>query len=222
MKSFNKDWEKIHQDNVWGQYPSEDVIRFIARNFYSFNDRSKIKILDYGCGAGANTWYLSREGFDVYAFDGSISAVEKTKQKLNKDNLKAELIVADALEINYKNNFFDCIIDSAVIYANTVESIKRMYLNIFNILKSNGKLLTTGLFTTNTSGYGTGFFLEENTFKDVENGILKNRGTAHFFKKDEIYNILNMIGFVNIKIGTIKRIEDEVITEYFIVSAEKK
>lgn len=150
MKSFDETWEKIHKENMWGQYPSKEV----ARNFYSFNDRSKIKILDYGCGSGANTWYLSREGFDVYAF---------------------------ALEINYKNNFFDCVIDSAVIYANTVESIKRIYLNIFNILKSNGKLLTTGLFTTNTSGYGTGVFLEENTFKNVESGSVKNIGTVHFF-----------------------------------------
>lgn len=70
MKSFSEEWEKIHSTQEWGRYPSETVIRFIARNYYK-TEREKIKILDFGCGAGAHTWYLAREGFDVYAFDGS-------------------------------------------------------------------------------------------------------------------------------------------------------
>lgn len=67
MKSFSEEWEKIHSTQEWGRYPSETVIRFIARNYYK-TEREKIKILDFGCGAGAHTWYLAREGFDVYAF----------------------------------------------------------------------------------------------------------------------------------------------------------
>lgn len=66
MKSFSEEWEKIHSTQEWGRYPSETVIRFIARNYYK-TEREKIKILDFGCGAGAHTWYLAREGFDVYA-----------------------------------------------------------------------------------------------------------------------------------------------------------
>ncbi len=52
-------WEKIHSQKVWG-YPSEHVIRFVARNYYKRN-RSEVKILDFGCGTGANTWSLARE-----------------------------------------------------------------------------------------------------------------------------------------------------------------
>ena len=85
MKSFDNEWEKIHASQEWGKYPSENVIRFIARNYYS-KDRLKTRILDFGCGAGSNTWYLAKEGFDVYAFDGSVSAVEKTKKRLKEEN----------------------------------------------------------------------------------------------------------------------------------------
>ena len=84
MKSFSKEWEEIHRNQEWGKYPSEQLVRFIARNFYN-KDRKNIKILDFGCGAGANTWFLAREGFDVYAFDGSESAVNRAKEYLNKD-----------------------------------------------------------------------------------------------------------------------------------------
>lgn len=30
MKSFNEEWEQIHQSMEWGKYPSENVIRFVA------------------------------------------------------------------------------------------------------------------------------------------------------------------------------------------------
>lgn len=45
MKSFENEWEKIHASQEWGKYPSENVIRFIARNYYS-KDRLKTRILD--------------------------------------------------------------------------------------------------------------------------------------------------------------------------------
>lgn len=45
MKSFDNEWEKIHASQEWGKYPSENVIRFIARNYYS-KDRLKTRILD--------------------------------------------------------------------------------------------------------------------------------------------------------------------------------
>ena len=75
-KTFDEIWEDIHKNKEWGRYPSEEVIRFVARNYYN-QDRDKVKILDFGCGAGANTWFLAREGFDTYAFDGSKTAVKR-------------------------------------------------------------------------------------------------------------------------------------------------
>lgn len=49
MKSFCEVWEEIHAKNEWGKYPSESVVRFVARNYYK-KDREKIRILDFGCG----------------------------------------------------------------------------------------------------------------------------------------------------------------------------
>ena len=45
-------WEKIHSTREWGQYPSEHIIRFVARNYYA-KDRPSIKICDFGMGGGA-------------------------------------------------------------------------------------------------------------------------------------------------------------------------
>ncbi len=159
MKSFDNVWEEIHATQEWGKYPSEPVIRFMARNYYK-KDRKSIKVLDFGCGGGNHTWYLAKEGFSVYAFDGSISAIDKVKQLLEKERLSACLKVMDALELDYEDNFFDCIIDNATIYANKYRNIKLMYSKIFKILKEGGRLLTVN-FSTNTTGYGTGKELEK-------------------------------------------------------------
>lgn len=219
-KSFDNTWEEIHKSQEWGKYPSEDIIRFVARNYYN-KERKNIKILDFGCGAGASTWYLAREGFDTYAFDGSASAVTKAKAYLAKENLEAHFEVADALDISYENNFFDCIIDSAVVYANTIKNITDMYKKIYDLLVPAGKLFATGLFTPNTAGYGTGILLEKNTFKDLTEGALAGRGTVHFFEKEEILELLDSIGFHNINIDVTKRTDRGKIVEYWIVSADK-
>lgn len=55
-------WEQIHQSKEWGQYPSEHVISFIARNFYSA-EREKIKILDFGCGGGCSHMVFGKGKF---------------------------------------------------------------------------------------------------------------------------------------------------------------
>lgn len=29
-------WENIHANQEWGKYPSEQVVRFVARNYYNY------------------------------------------------------------------------------------------------------------------------------------------------------------------------------------------
>lgn len=192
-KSIDEIWEKIHSNRAWGVYPSEHVIRFVARNYYS-KCRSDIKILDFGCGQGAHTWYLAREGFDTYAFDGSESAVKKTKTKLDKEGLNAKLSVFDALSIDYPFEYFDAVIDSLCIYSNRISDIRKMYESVFRILKSGGKLLTI-CFGEDVEGYTSGQEIEHGTYEEITQGALAQRGRTHIFTKAELIEILREIGF---------------------------
>lgn len=220
MKSFCEDWEEIHKSQEWGKYPTEQVIRFIARNYYS-KERNKIKILDFGCGGGAHTWYLAREGFEVYAFDGSESAVKEAENYLYKEGFRdVKFEVADALDIGYENDFFDCVIDSVCIYANRIQDIREMYSKIYDILKKGGKLYTSS-FGTKTDGYMTGECLEPDTFKNISVGVLSGRGIASFFHKEELLDILQTIGFTNIVIDTMFYTDNGVAVEMFFVQCEK-
>lgn len=222
MKTFDDIWEDIHNEYTWGKYPSEEIIRFVARNYYN-KDRKSTKILDVGCGTGAVTWYLAREKFNAYGFDGSKTAVENAKKRMKEENLNAVIFVSDAAEVPYEDEYFDAVIDSAVIYANTLSGIKTILRECYRLLKKDGKIFSTGLFQVGMTGYNTGEKIEENTFRELTEGSLAHRGTVHFFTKEEIIDLWTDAGFKNIKIDYLTRTdnggEDEV--SYYITQAQK-
>lgn len=189
-------WEQIHRKKNWGGYPSEHIIRFVARNYYVM-DRHSIRILDFGCGTGSHTWYLAREGFDTYAFDISETAIEKLRQRLYDEGLIAKTDVCDGVNLKYSSDFFDSIIDNVSIQSNRVDDIKRMYKESYRVLKNHGKLITV-VFDKDTTGYGTGIKIEEGTYEGVTGGSLQGLGCRHFFDREELTEVLCNSGFKNV------------------------
>ena len=92
-------WEDIFQNNEWGKYPSLAVVRFVARNFYKVPNRKDIRILELGCGTGANLWYCAREGFSVIGLDGSKTAINRMIDRFEKENL----VVITRLKCEFRN-----------------------------------------------------------------------------------------------------------------------
>ena len=219
MGTIDKAWEEIHSSRDWGQYPSEHVIRFVARNYYN-KKRDEVKILDFGIGGGAHTWYLAREGFDTYGFDGSPSAVRKTEARLARENLKAKLICATGQDVEYERSSFDAVIDSCCIYANVIDDILSMYKKVFSFLKEGGKFLTIA-FGKKTSGYGSGRKIEDDTYTDMTEGNLVNRGTTHFYTKHDFISILENTGFRNVKCDVDLYTDGRSEVELLIASGDK-
>jgi 2-polyprenyl-3-methyl-5-hydroxy-6-metoxy-1,4-benzoquinol methylase len=214
-------WEEIHSRNEWGAYPSEHVIRFFARNYYGrVRNGEQIKVLDFGCGGGAHTWYLAREGFCVYAFDGSEHAVRNTENRLKRENLQASFKVADGTDVQYERDFFDAVLDNVCIYANRLEDIRSMYHKIYGFLKPGGKLLTV-CFGRNTCGFGQGTEIEENTFTDIKKGPLTERGVTHFFDEADIGKVISEAGFRNLQTDRILYTDRGDQVEQFVTQAEK-
>ncbi len=169
---------------------------------------------------GAHTWYLAREGFDVYAFDGSKSAVDKVRKRLEVESLCADLNVLDGTEIDYPDKMFDAVVDNVTICANKMMYIREMYSRIFNCLKDKGKLLTV-VFSTETTGFGTGEELEYHTFRDITEGNLSGRGIEHFFGKEEIVGLLDEIGFKGLNIDEMRYTDNGNVVSQYIIIAEK-
>ncbi|UCD54986.1 MAG: class I SAM-dependent methyltransferase [Candidatus Omnitrophota bacterium] len=181
-------WEKVFQENEWGRYPDEGLIRFIARNFFQRTDRGNINILEVGCGPGPNIWYLSREGFDAYGIDGSTSAIEKAKGRLGEEGLKAYLRIGDIISLPYKDNFFDAVIDIECLYSNSREDTKTILGEIKRVLKKDGlfysRTLTDEMYLGKTQTK-----VGHLEYKNISDGPIAGKGFARLMDKVEISNL---------------------------------
>lgn len=193
-------WEKVFSSQEWGKYPSEDLIRFIARNFYGARDRRAIKILEIGCGPGANIWYLARENFTVYGIDFSKIAIKKAKDRLDAEieDWKGGLIVGDICKLPYENEYFDAIIDIEAVAHNSFDKAKRIYTEAGRVLKTGGYLYLR-TFATGSWGDGIGENKGHNLWVASE-GPLKEKGTVRFTAQEEISYLLSNLNVIDIEL----------------------
>ncbi|WP_291953018.1 class I SAM-dependent methyltransferase [Campylobacter sp.] len=140
-------WEQIFSKKEWGKYPSESIIRFIARNFYNVQDRSKINILELGLGTGANLWFCAKEGFNVSGIEWSKTGVERFKARMKDENLSdkiKQIKIGDYVERldEFEDESFDAWIDSYSLAYNDFEKTKFIIQKAMKKLKSGGKFLS--------------------------------------------------------------------------------
>lgn len=205
--SWDKTWEEIFRSKEWGKYPSEGLVRFIARSYYKVPQRNDIKFLDLGCGTGANAWFLAREGFDVYAIDGSKTAIKIAKERFQNENLKAEFKAGDFIKLDYPNGFFDCVIDIAALQHNKPEYIKIVLDEVYRVLKPGGKLFS--IMNSQKSKIS----------KDVN--LFSNKRFVYFFNGREIKSLF--VKFNDLIIDEVTRTDkiNSNILSHFIVQGAK-
>lgn len=183
-------WEKVFSEQEWGKYPGEDLIRFIARNYYTVPDRSKVKILEVGCGPGANLWYLAREGFSAYGVDGSETAIKRAKERLDIEypGWEGELVVSDIGKLPFVDNYFDAVLDNEAVYCNSFDDSKAIYNEMSRVCKAGGKVHVR-TFATGSWGERSGTNVGRNAWIVTE-GPLSGKGYSRFTELGELEELL--------------------------------
>jgi ubiquinone/menaquinone biosynthesis C-methylase UbiE len=206
MKSIER-WEQIHEQRTWGHYPNEELVRFIGRNLFRLSnaERKSVKILEVGCGQGANVWFLAKEGFTIHGIDVSSSAITKAEKFLAETHgVKAFLEVADLRDLPYESEYFDVVIDNVTIQHVTYSDHKKAYKEIYRILKP-GSLFWNFHIAKESWGHGTGDLIDHETFDNLTEGPLADVGTTCMLSAEDITNLLKDAGFSIISLEKITR-----------------
>lgn len=189
-------WESIFISQNWGRYPAESLIRFIMGTCgwgsIPKNNRKTIRVLEIGCGTGANVWFLAKEGFSVDAIDGSATAINILHRRLKEEGLDPiSSTVGDVSELNFPNETFDAVIDNECIYANNEQWAKKIVSEIQRVLKPGGKFYSRTFSEKQSIGAVEESLARQGQleFASVSIGPLAGKGFVRLSTKQSIFKI---------------------------------
>lgn len=108
--------------------------------FDRFDLPQQCRILELGCGP-AGLWLENLEripmGWNIVLSDLSAGMVQAAKRNLNGSEKAFEFRVFDAQSIPYPDKAFDAVVANHMLYH--VPDLKRCIIEIYRVLKSNGK-----------------------------------------------------------------------------------
>ncbi|MBF0439712.1 MAG: class I SAM-dependent methyltransferase [Magnetococcales bacterium] len=131
-------WSDIRRHPLWrnafvlGRY--QNMVTLLQTRFPK-ND-TPIKILDIGCGDGALSAMLARQGFEVFGIDTSDLAIQLAKKMTSAIGLSIDFRVASTYELPWPAASFDAVLSSDVI--EHVAQPERMLHEIHRVLKPDG------------------------------------------------------------------------------------
>lgn len=201
--SFSIEWDERYKENThMSIWPWSDLVTYVMR--YARPIDKNYKVLEIGCGAGANIPFFQALGVEYYAIEGSQTIVESLHQKYPE--LRQNIVVGDFTDNLIFADQFDLIVDRASLTHNTTTSIKNSLSLIYNSLKFGGKYIGIDWFSTEHSEYLNGdqigdIFLRSNYIK----GQFANLGKIHFSDKVHLQELFSSFRFEILEHKIVKR-----------------
>ena len=79
-KYFDTSWEENYKrGKAFNKYPYGELVS-VFFNSLKYSTTPVENILEVGCGAGNNLWFMGELGFNVYGVDGSETVVKEVKR----------------------------------------------------------------------------------------------------------------------------------------------
>jgi len=196
-------WEKNYQDGRYNKYPYDKVVSFVMNTFARCKDRSKIRILDLGCGGGTHARFVTEEGFSYWGIDGSPESIKKTKNALGHDLKEDRVLLADFCSMPFENNYFDAVLDRQSLGHNHWDDIKQITSEIHRILKNGGHYYGQ-IFSVDHPDLKFGIKGENLDYSDFSSGRFFKAEFVHVFDIQQIKET-----FSKFDIKSLLRIKEE-------------
>ncbi len=178
-------WEEKYSSGHAERYPWDCIVTFVFRHYPRDKDRSDIRILEVGCGAGSNMWFAAREGFSVSGLDGSASAIEFIKTRFKQDGLEGDFRVGDFTKLPFPENSFDLVIDRGSITCCGLTAGKQAVSEIWRVMKADG-YFHANPYSQKSTSFLAGERGEDGLIINIFGGSLTGVGQICFYSRREL------------------------------------
>jgi SAM-dependent methyltransferase len=176
--SFSTAWDRAFagggHDSRW---PWSDLVSMTRRHAKQLNGASRI--LEVGCGVGANIPFLRSTGAQYFAVEGSATAAQTVRERFPE--LVSHVATGDFIADIPFEGPFDLVVDRAAMTHNDEASIRRGLALIASKLKPGGLFIGIDWFSTRHSGFQSGEPAGDAWTRDrIETGPFAGVGRVHF------------------------------------------
>lgn len=177
-----RSWDDLHLDPRFRpSYPSESVVRFLARRVERGTDGGQQRVLDHGCGAGRHLRLIRDFYHDALGLDLSLGGLKNARERLGDIALANSSMTA----LPIRPGSVDAVISFGVLIYNDTESFARSVSEIHAALRPGGWLLAVTR-TTDDCRVDLGRKIDRRTVL-VEEDLTNEAGmTMHFLDRSAV------------------------------------
>lgn len=201
--TFSREWDQLFRANkhisVW---PWSDLVSYVNR--YAKPADGFRRVLELGCGVGANLPFFLKQGFDYFALEGSNAAVTRLHEAY--PDLGERIRVGDFTQSIPFGGPFDLIIDRGALTCNATEAIRRALAMSFERLRHGGKYMGINWYSTAHSDSSRGDAVDSHTRTNLSAGHLAGTGNVHF--SDEAH-MLELVTTTGLKVERLEHTQHE-------------
>lgn len=192
--------------------PADHVVDFVK----TLKEKAR-SILDVGCGAGRDSFFLAKEGFHLTGLDISSNALRLASERNRKEKTQSMFVKGTFLYLPFSEGRFDAAFSSYSIENVSLEKIERALSEMKRVIKKGGLLLVT-LHSPKHWRFGQGKEIAPNEFLTVvTSGSKKIELIIHFFEKDEAERLFRDIGLKLLSIREVLRTEEKQRAQWIAV-----
>ena len=189
--TFSEQWDdayrrKMHQ-SVW---PWSNLVSRCLRYTNLKLGKPDFRVLELGCGAGANIPFMLEYKADYYGQDGSLATIEALTERFPE--LADRLAAGDFTERLNFTGPFDLVVDRAALTHNDTAAIRRCLKMVHEVLADGGMFIGCDWFSTESARYRDGEQdADEYTRTNITEGTFAGIGRVHFADSEHIHDLFS-------------------------------
>jgi len=220
-------WEDSFDEAIarqaYNTAPVEALVRTVSywlRDRYTLEQQKDLHFMEMGCGAGPNLLWLANKGIRVSGVDIADNALQLCRRNLERAGVGdriGELVAASATQTPFESGTFDGILEACVFQHLDKAERVAAFAEVGRLLKKGGVFVGYML----DAGHSTFQRKQAEQLADDPGSLmltdggskihLTNIGLAHFYRREEYFELLKGFSMV-----------DPCLTTYYLPKEEAK